>query len=126
MVVVAGTYIFWSYFRPATRVMVNSALLCNQMPLSVTLPARDERHGELSASLHPREGGLTAAPLPDASARKKLKTNYKNTSGPPRRARMELSASSHPREGGPPAAALPCAFARKKLKTKFSNTSDQR
>ena len=126
MVVVAGTYIFWSYFRPATRVMVNSALLCNQMPLSVTLPARDERHGELSASLHPREGGLTAAPLPDASARKKLKTNYKNTSGPPRRARMELSASSHPREGGLTPAALPAASAASRNNSKFGDASDPR
>ncbi len=82
MVVVAGTYIFWSYFRPATRVMVNSALLCNQMPLSVTLPARDERHVDLSASSHPYANGLTAAELPDAFARKKLKTKCKNSSDP--------------------------------------------
>jgi len=47
-----------------------------------TLPARDERHMELSASSHPNASAQPAGALPDAFARKKLKSKFRNTSGP--------------------------------------------
>ena len=53
----------------------------------VTLLTRDESHVELSAFWHPYAGALTAAALPDAFARKKLKSKFSYTSGPRRKPR---------------------------------------
>jgi len=47
-----------------------------------TLPARDKSDVELSASSHPNADAQPAGALPDAFARKKLKSKFRNTSGP--------------------------------------------
>jgi hypothetical protein len=62
---------------------------CNQN--LETLPARDKSHVDLSASLHLRAGGLTAGVLPDAFARKKLKSKFRNTYRPTTRATFNLA-----------------------------------
>jgi hypothetical protein len=62
---------------------------CNQN--LETLPARDKSHVDLSASLHLSAGGLTAAGLPDAFARKKLNSTFRNTYRPAMNATWNLA-----------------------------------
>jgi hypothetical protein len=57
----------------------------------VTLPARDKSHVDLSASSNQRASGLTAAALPDAFARKKLKSKFRNTYRPAMNATRNLA-----------------------------------